>query len=76
MANEEKDFKLFIISLTAALDKLQSGKVYFVVDNVSKDKTLDVCRAQSVKDHRFITVWAPEKQECGGCVYTRIQRSA
>src|ERR1044072_3281607 len=62
MANEEKDFEPFISSLTKVLDKLQSGKVYFVVDNVSKDRTLDICRALSQKDERFVTVWAPENK--------------
>jgi dolichol-phosphate mannosyltransferase len=62
MANEEKDFDPFIASLTAVLNKLQSGKVYFVVDNVSKDRTLDICRALSEKDKRFVTVWAPENK--------------
>lgn len=62
MANEEKDFGPFITALTASLDKLQCGKVYFVVDNVSKDRTLDVCRTLSQKDQRFVTVWAPENK--------------
>jgi dolichol-phosphate mannosyltransferase len=62
MANEEKDFEPFIASLTTVLDKLQSGKVYLVVDNVSKDRTLDICRILSDKDKRFVTVWAPENK--------------
>src|SRR5690242_20382429 len=62
MANEEKDFEPFVTALTAVLDKLQSGKVYFVVDNVSKDRTLDICRAWSQRDNRFVTVWAPENK--------------
>ena len=62
MANEEKDFDPFIASLTGMLDKLQCGKVYFVVDNVSKDRTLDICRELSMKDNRFVTVWAPENR--------------
>jgi dolichol-phosphate mannosyltransferase len=62
MANEEKDFGSFITSLTTVLDKLQCGRVYFVVDNVSKDRTLDICRELSVKDKRFVTVWAPENR--------------
>lgn len=62
MANEEKDFEAFVSSLTAVLDTLQCGRVYFVVDNVSKDRTLEVCRARSQKDPRFVTVWAPENR--------------
>jgi len=60
MANEEPDFEPFISALKLAMDKLGSGTAYLVVDKVSKDKTLDLCRELSSKDKRFITVWAPE----------------
>jgi dolichol-phosphate mannosyltransferase len=62
MANEEKDFHMFVHVLMDVLDKLQSGAVYFVVDNVSKDKTLELCRTLSENDERFITVWAPQNR--------------
>jgi len=62
MANEEKDFQPFIAALTAVLDEFQSGKVYLVVDNVSKDRTLEICRTLFDKDKRFVTVWAPENK--------------
>ena len=62
MANEEKEFDFFIQSLIASLDKLPPGNVYLVVDHVSKDKTLDLCKVLSVKDNRFHTVWAPENK--------------
>ncbi len=62
MANEEPDFFPFVEALTQVLDFLQSGKVYFVVDNVSKDKTRDLCTTLSSNDPRFVTVWAPENK--------------
>ncbi len=62
MANEEPDFFPFVEALTQVLNFLQSGKVYFVVDEVSKDKTRDLCTALSEKDPRFVTVWAPENK--------------
>lgn len=62
MANEEPDFYPFVEALTQVLDFLQSGKVYFVVDKVSKDKTRDLCQAWSDKDSRFVTVWAPDNK--------------
>lgn len=62
MANEENDFDPFISLLQMVLDKLESGKVYFVVDNVSKDKTLEMCQALSSRDNRFETVFAPENR--------------
>ena len=62
MANEEPDFAPFVEALTAQLDALGSGKVYFVVDNVSKDRTLELCRKLSAQDARFVTIWAPENR--------------
>lgn len=62
MANEEPDFKPLVVSLTAMLDRLQSGTVYFIVDKVSKDKTLELCQHLSSADTRFVTVFAPENR--------------
>ncbi len=62
MANEEKEFKILVTALTKVLDQLKSGTVYFVVDNVSKDRTLELCRALSEVDERFFTVWAPQNR--------------
>ena len=62
VANEEKDFHPFVDMLTLVLNELQAGKIYFVVDTVSKDKTLYLCRNISKQDDRFITVWAPENR--------------
>jgi dolichol-phosphate mannosyltransferase len=62
MANEEGDFAPFIAELTEVLNRLNSGSVYFVVDSVSKDKTLEMCKTLSKKDNRFITVYAPENR--------------
>ncbi len=62
MANEEPDFAPFIEQLKLAMDQLQGGTVYFVVDNVSKDRTLELCRETGLADRRFRTVWAPENR--------------
>lgn len=62
MANEEPDFEPFIKSLQNTLSEIGSGKVYFVVDKVSKDRTLELCQNLSEKDNRFNTVWAPENK--------------
>lgn len=62
MANEEPDFHPFVDAITQVLDFLQSGKVYFVVDKVSRDRTLELCQEWSAKDRRFVTVWAPENK--------------
>jgi dolichol-phosphate mannosyltransferase len=62
MANESEGFSPFITELKKSLDFLESGTVYFVIDNASKDNTLNLCKALSDADKRFITVWAPENK--------------
>ena len=62
MANEEKDFDVFVVELKKVFDRLQSGKAYFVVDKASKDRTLELCEELSKADKRFETVWAPENK--------------
>jgi len=62
MANEQEDFQPFVNAVSDVLDKLGCGKIYFVIDKVSKDNTLDLCNNLSQKDTRFITVWAPQNK--------------
>ena len=62
MANEEEDFDMLATSLTEVLDRLESGKVYFVVDNASKDRTRELSDNLSAKDPRFVTVWSPQNR--------------
>ena len=62
MANEAPDFEAFIGMLRPVLDKLGGGKVYFVVDNASKDNTRALCDGLAAQDARFVTVWAPENR--------------
>jgi len=62
MANEEADFEPFIASLKDVFDKLGTGTAYFVIDTVSRDNTLEMCRQLEKQDSRFVTVWAPENR--------------
>lgn len=62
MANESDDFFPLISSIQEVLDRLQSGKVYFIVDKVSTDNTLKLCNDLSKQDNRFVTVWSPENK--------------
>ncbi len=62
MANEENDFGIFVNELKGTLTRIGSGKVYFIVDKVSRDKTLQLCNALSGEDYRFVTIWAPENK--------------
>jgi dolichol-phosphate mannosyltransferase len=62
MANESKDFDELALVLKVVLDKLDSGKVYFIVDNASKDNTKELCDQKSLQDSRFETVWCPQNR--------------
>lgn len=62
MANESKDFAPFVDALCETLDSIGSGIVYFVVDNASKDNTLELCSELSARDKRFISIWAPDNR--------------
>ncbi len=62
LANEENDFTPFIDELSVVLTRLNSGKVYLVVDTVSTDNTLGLCEQLSKNDKRFVTIFAPENK--------------
>lgn len=62
LANEEEEFDMFTEALGSTLDRLRSGKVYFVVDGISKDRTLELSQALAARDPRFVVVWAPENR--------------
>lgn len=62
MANESDEFNPFISDLIDVINKLESGTVYLIIDKVSLDNTLELCRELSAKDSRFVTVWAPENR--------------
>ncbi|MCP4124524.1 MAG: glycosyltransferase [Bacteroidetes bacterium] len=62
MANEEDDFHPFTDLLGQMMDTLDSGKIYFVIDNVSTDKTLDFAKELSTNDLRFEVIWAPDNR--------------
>lgn len=62
MANESEDFSPFVDGLKNVMDRLGLGTVFFIVDKVSKDNTLELCNNLSTIDPRFITIWAPENR--------------
>ncbi len=67
LANESDTLVYFSSLLIEVLDRLQyenslTGNVFYVVDKVSKDNTLELCHELSNKDSRFVTVWAPENK--------------
>jgi dolichol-phosphate mannosyltransferase len=42
MANEEQDFVPFVDLLTRVMNVIGTGKIYFVIDNASKDKNVGI----------------------------------
>ncbi len=62
MANEEREFSVFMDAMVQTLDQLGSGRVYLVTDRVSKDRTPELCREFTAKDPRFVSVWSPENR--------------
>jgi len=62
VANEEKDLPELVKVLNYVLDKLASGKVYFIVDRASKDKTRALCDSIAFNDPRYTCIWAPENR--------------
>jgi len=62
LANEEKDFKPFIDMVKFVIEVIPPGNVYLIVDEVSKDKTRELCEELSKDDPRFKTIWAPESK--------------
>ena len=59
LANEELEFAELALALKTVMDLLQGGCVYFIVDRVSKDRTLECCRDLEAQDPRFKTRWLP-----------------
>ena len=62
LANEEAELPDLAEALGAVMDGLYGGTVYFVIDHVSKDRTLDRCRELETLDPRFKTRWIPENR--------------
>ena len=62
MANEEADFPPFATRLRIAMDELEGGHAYFVIDELSKDRTLEMCRELADADRRFRVIWTPENR--------------
>ncbi|MEI6676855.1 MAG: glycosyltransferase [Verrucomicrobiota bacterium] len=62
LANEEAELPEFSSQLRSVMDALGGGTAYFVVDRVSKDRTLECCEELGRVDPRLITKWIPENR--------------
>lgn len=63
VANEESNILDFSIELVKQLKKIKIDyKIYFVVDRVSEDNTLDILNKISQKDKKIITIFEPKNK--------------
>jgi len=62
LANEEAELPEFASLLRMVMDETGGGTAYFVVDRVSKDRTLECCEELGCLDPRLITKWIPENR--------------
>lgn len=60
IANEADTFYQFIARLKKTIDRLDKVKVYLILDNASKDNSLQLSKDLEKEDKRFITVFAPQ----------------
>jgi dolichol-phosphate mannosyltransferase len=62
LANEERELPELAEALQLVMDAVEGGTVYFIVDRVSKDRTLECCKELENNDPRFKTRWIPENR--------------
>lgn len=62
LANEEQELPELAEAVRAVMDAVEGGAVYFIVDRVSVDRTLELCRELGEADPRFRTCWIPENR--------------
>lgn len=62
VANEEPEWEEFRAAFVEELDFLGSGRVFLIVDDVSKDRTRALCEELATADPRFVAVYAPENR--------------
>ena len=67
MANEANEFTEFTTCLREVLLGFPKGRVYFIVDNASKDNTLELCRQFSLQNKQFL-----KASEFSGAFYFKL----
>lgn len=62
LANEEAELPELVAALRRVMDGAAGGIVYFVLDEVSKDRTLECCQDLAKQDRRFVVKEIPENR--------------
>ena len=62
LANEENDFQPFFGDLAAALKPFPDARAYLVLDQVSKDRTMELCHELGQQNQQFITIFEPRNR--------------
>ena len=62
LANEEQELPDLVAALDKVMGDLEGGRVYLVVDRVSRDRTMEACAALAGNDPRYIACWMPENR--------------
>lgn len=62
VANEEPEWDAFEQAFRRELDFLGSGRIYLVVDTVSKDLTRHLAEDLASRDPRFACLWRPDSR--------------
>lgn len=62
LANESDNFEPFIELVKFVIDVIPPGKVYLIIDEVSKDNTRQLCENLAHNDSRFKSIWSPENK--------------
>ena len=62
LANEEAELPELAEALRRVMDAVEGGTVYFIIDGVSKDRTLECCKELGEADPRFKTRWIPQNR--------------
>lgn len=62
LANEEAELPEFSAAMKKILDFLHGGKVYLIIDQASKDRTLECCEELAQNDDRFVVKWEPNNK--------------
>jgi dolichol-phosphate mannosyltransferase len=62
LANEEKELPEFAEALRSVMDEAGGGSIYFIIDQVSTDRTLEICKDLEMQDARYKAKWIPKNR--------------